>query len=120
MTKKELVLKAAHAAADKKAEDIKVFDLHGLSSVTDYFVICTGSTDIHVKAIRDEVHKQLKEQGVRPWHVEGMSAANWVLMDYVDFVVHIFQPETREFYSLERLWGDAKIETISEEYDDAS
>lgn len=98
----------AEAALDKKAEDLVVLDLRGLSDVTDHFVICHGSSDRQVLAIADSIEERLrKERGVRPAHVEGRRRAEWVLMDYIDFVVHVFVGEKREFYRLERLWGDA-------------
>lgn len=99
---------AAVAAADKKAIDLRVLDLHGTSSVTDYFVICSGNTDRQVKAIHDAVHERLKhELRLLPRRVEGLPEARWVLMDYFDVIVHVFVPEVREFYALERLWADA-------------
>lgn len=115
MESKDLARRAAIAALNKKAEDVKIFDLRPISSVADYFVICTGVTDIHTKAIREGIVEEIEKDSVRPWHVEGSSAGRWVLIDYVDVVVHIFQPEVREFYSLERLWGDATIESINDE-----
>ena len=99
---------AAVAAADKKAIDLRVLDLHGTSSVTDYFVICSGNTDRQVKAIHDAVHERLKhELRLLPRRVEGLPEARWVLMDYFDVIVHVFVPEVREFYALERLWSEA-------------
>ena len=111
----ETVRVAATAALSKKAEDIKVHNLHEISSVTDYFLICTGSTNIHCKAIHEGILDALKKQDIRPWHVEGISTGRWILMDYVDFVVHIFQPEVRMFYDLESIWGDASVEVINDE-----
>lgn len=99
---------AAAAAADKKAIDLRVLDLRGTSSFTDYFVICSGNTDRQVKAIHDSVHERLKhELRLLPRRVEGLPEARWVLMDYFDVIVHVFVPEVREFYALERLWSDA-------------
>lgn len=111
----ELARRVAAAALNKKAEDIKIFDLRRLSTVADFFVICTGITDIHTRAIHHGVVEELQKLDVRPWHIEGASLGRWILIDYVDVVVHIFQPELREFYGLERLWGDARIEEITEE-----
>ena len=112
-------LKLAHTIADlvleKKAEDIQVLDLRGISNVTDFFVICSGTAEVHVKAILEHVKDQLQEQGVRPLHIEGDSYLKWALLDYIDVVVHIFLPETRDYYGLERFWGDAKIENIGKE-----
>ncbi len=115
MQSHELAHRAAIAALNKKAEDIKIFDLRPLSSITDFFVICTGVTEIHTKAIQEGIIEALKDESVRPWHIEGATVGRWILIDYVDVVVHIFQPEVREFYGLERLWGDAKIEEITDE-----
>jgi len=97
------------AAQDKKAEDVVVLDLRGLSDVTDYFVICHGSSERQVHAIVDSIQERLvRELDLKPKHVEGLRSANWVLMDYIDFVVHVFLEERRQFYRLERLWGDAR------------
>ena len=115
---KNLPLELAHcveAALDKKAEDLVVLDLRGLSDVTDFFVICHGTSDRQVVAIADNIEERLRpELRVKPAHVEGRRRAEWVLMDYIDFVVHVFLAEKREFYRLERLWGDApRVETGS-------
>jgi ribosome-associated protein len=96
------------AALDKKAEDPVVLDLCGLSDVTDYFLICHGKSDRQVLAIVDSIEERLaRDLGRRPSHVEGRRTGDWVLMDYVDFVVHVFREDRRQFYRLERLWGDA-------------
>jgi len=92
---------------ERKALDVAVLDLTGISSATDYFVIASGNSDVQVKAIADHVVEELKKDGVRPQHVEGMSGGRWVLIDYIDFVVHVFHPQARAFYQLENLWGDA-------------
>jgi ribosome-associated protein len=97
---------AAHAA-DKKAIDIVALDLREVAGYTDFFVICSGNTDRQTKAIHDAIHQGLKkEHGLLPRRVEGVSEGRWVLMDYLDVVVHVFTPETRDFYRLESLWGD--------------
>jgi ribosome-associated protein len=97
---------AAHAA-DKKAADIVVLDLREVAGYTDFFVICSGNTDRQTKAIHDGIQLGLKKQdGLLPRRVEGVAEARWILMDYLDVVVHIFTPETRGFYRLESLWGD--------------
>jgi len=98
---------AVHAAQTRKAEDILVLDIQAVSSFTDKFILCTGTTARQVQAISDAIEKGLKDEGVRPLGVEGYSNAEWVLMDYSDFVVHIFSPAARDFYSLERLWKSA-------------
>jgi len=99
----------------KKGTDVYIMDLQGLTTITDYFVICSAESDVQVKAIKDHITEQLRLHAVKPWHVEGEEAMHWVLLDFVDVVVHIFQPETRQFYSLERLWGDAKITEVTDE-----
>ena len=93
----------------KKGYNVKILDLRALTTITDYFIICTGDSDTQVKAIADEVDKQMREEGVRSWHTEGYRTLNWVLIDFVDIVVHVFKKESREFYSLEKLWGDAPV-----------
>jgi ribosome-associated protein len=93
----------------KKGYNVKILDLRTLTTITDYFIICTGDSDTQVKAIADEVDKQMREEGVRSWHTEGYRSLNWVLIDFVDIVVHVFKKESREFYNLEKLWGDAPV-----------
>ena len=96
------------AAREKKGEEIVVLDLRGLSDVTDFFVICHGSSDRQVSAIAKNIEGRLRvELDLKPAHIEGLRAADWVLLDYIDFVVHVFVDEKRAFYRLERLWGDA-------------
>jgi ribosome-associated protein len=109
---KALARTCCKLALDKRAEDVIIIDLRKLSAPTDYFVICSGRADRQVKAIVDNVLKGTAEKGFKPWHVEGYGALKWVLIDYVDVVVHVFHEETRDFYSLETLWGDAAIEEI--------
>lgn len=101
------VSRAAELALERKAEDGVVLDVRGISSATDFFLILTGRSDIQVKAVAEHVIDGLKAEGARPNHVEGLDQGRWVLIDYVDFVVHVFHPEVREFYQLEGLWGDA-------------
>lgn len=98
----------------RKAEDIAVLDLREASDFVDHFIICTGTSDVHVRACADAVLEGLKAEGQRPWQVEGYDTRNWILIDFVDVVVHIFQEESRHFYGLERLWGDAPIEHIED------
>jgi ribosome-associated protein len=112
-TARELALAAGEIALSKKAMDVKLLDLRELTSVTDYFVICSGSIDLHVKAISDAIVEGLGKRKREVWHIEGYSALKWVLLDYVDVVVHIFNGEVRDFYGLERLWGDAPMEMLS-------
>jgi ribosome-associated protein len=102
-----MVDRVADLALDRKAEDVVALDLRGISSATDYFVLATGNSDIQVRAIAEHVIDELKAQGTRPTHVEGLEGGRWVLVDYIDVVVHVFHPQAREFYQLEDLWGDA-------------
>jgi ribosome-associated protein len=102
-----MVRTAVEAARNKKAEDIIVLDLRGLASFTDYFLICAGASNRQLATIADEVEEQLRKVKRKPSHVEGYPKGEWILMDYVDFVVHIFTPRSRAHYDLERLWGDA-------------
>jgi len=97
------------ALADRKAVDAVVLDLRGLSSATDYFVIASGTSDAHVRGMAEHLMTALAPLGIAPHHVEGLVQGRWVLLDYVDFVVHVFHPQQRTFYQLERLWGDAPV-----------
>jgi len=100
---------AARAASSKQGEAIVVLDVRDLITITDYFVIASGTSDRQVKTIADEVVKSLKEQGTRPVRREGEAAAGWILLDYVDFVVHVFSQEQRDYYRLDNLWTDAPV-----------
>jgi ribosome-associated protein len=104
---REAAVAAARAAAAKQAEHITILDVHGLIVITDYFVICSGTTERQVRTIVEEIEKALRELGRKPVRREGESEGRWVLLDYVDLVVHVFAEEEREYYDLERLWGDA-------------
>lgn len=101
------VVAAVEAARDKKAVDLVVLDLHAAGAFTDYFLVCTGQNARQVQAITDAVQMALKARKMKPAHVEGYDRAEWVLVDYFDFIVHVFTPGARRFYALERLWGDA-------------
>ena len=103
----ELAEIIAHAASDRKAADLAILDLRGISSVTDFFVICTGRSDVHVRAICDRIEETLSEAGETAVAREGVAHGRWALLDYGDVVVHVFQPESRAFYDLERLWSHA-------------
>jgi ribosome-associated protein len=109
-----LAAAAAQEAVDRRGRDVLLLDLRGLTSATDYFVLASGESDVQVKAIADRIEERLTAEGARPWHVEGARQGNWVLLDYIDFVVHVFHREARAYYELERLWGDAPVETFSE------
>jgi ribosome-associated protein len=102
------IVRAIRAAEDKKATDVVALDLRKAAGFTDFFVICSGSNPRQIRAIADSVMAALGEDGVKPAHVEGYERSEWVLVDYFDFIVHIFAPETRLFYGLERLWGNAE------------
>lgn len=101
------VARAVEAIEDRKGRQLLVLDLRGLSDAADYFVIASGTSDAHVRGIADGVVEALEKAGYPANHVEGLTAGRWVLLDFVDFVVHLFHPETRAFYRLERLWQDA-------------
>ena len=108
MGPEELLAAAAGLAADRKAVDVVSLDLRGIIGYTDYFLICTGRTDRQTRAIADAIHEGLKhEHGVLPRRVEGRTQARWILMDYLEVIVHVFTPEAREYYRLEHLWGEA-------------
>jgi ribosome-associated protein len=107
-----LAERIAAIAADRKAIDIMVIDLRGVVGYTDFFVVCTGNTDRQTRAVFDAVHRELKAEGLLPRRVEGDRQATWILMDYLDCVVHIFTPETRAFYRLEQLWGEAPARSV--------
>lgn len=115
MTSAELARLAALAADDKKAKNVVILDIGPISTITDYFVICHGSSSVQVKAIVDQVAERVRDaEGRHPHHVEGYAGARWVLLDYGDVVIHVFQEHEREFYNLERLWGDAKMVELQE------
>jgi ribosome-associated protein len=109
----ERIRRAINAAAEKKANDLTVLDLRGISSFTDFFVIATGANRRQVQAIADEVVDQLKRSGTPAARVEGYQNAEWVLLDYGDFVVHVFDDKARRFYDLERLWREARRRDLS-------
>ena len=111
----EAIMIAARAAGEKKATDIVILDLRQIASFTEYFVLCTGANARQVSAIADSVEEQLRKAGKRPLHTEGYSSAEWILLDYGDFIVHIFSSASRRFYDLERLWRDAGRIEIKDE-----
>jgi ribosome-associated protein len=114
LTPKTLAKKIAHLALIKKAYSITILDLRKLTDMTDFFVVCSGDSDVQVKAISDAIIEGTEQLGVPVWHHEGESQRQWVLLDYVDVVVHVFHREARKYYALEKLWGDAKIETVED------
>lgn len=101
------VRQAARAALDKKALDLVVLDVSRISGIADYFLLCSGRSTTHIQTIADAIRDELKAEGVRPRHVEGMPESGWILLDYGNILVHIFLEDTRAYYALERLWGDA-------------
>lgn len=98
----------------KKGYDVKIIDLQKLATFADYFVICSADSDTQVKAIADEIDKKLRDEGIKCWHKEGYIALQWVLLDYVDVVIHVFRKDAREFYNLEKLWSDAPVYDIED------
>ena len=107
MDSKLFAEKIADLIFNKKGYDVKILDLRNIATFSDFFVICSADSDTQVKAIADEVDKSLRDEGIKCWHKEGYTALTWILLDYVDVVVHIFKKESREFYNIEKLWGDA-------------
>jgi ribosome-associated protein len=112
---RDRAVEAAQAASSKKAMDIVILDVGKLIGITDYFVICSGNTERQVKTIVEEIERRLREEGVKPYRREGEREQRWVLVDYLDVVVHVFHREDREFYDLERLWSDAPQIPFEEE-----
>ena len=111
-----LAVAAADEAVDRKGQDIVLLDLRALTSATDWFLLATGESDVQVRSIAARIEERLREaHDVRPWHVEGLQHGRWVLLDYVDFVVHVFHRETRDYYQLDRLWADAPSESFPQE-----
>jgi ribosome-associated protein len=107
LSPEEMVAAIADLAADRKALEIVQLDLRGMIGYADYFLICSGRTDRQTRAIHDAIQEGMKARGVLPRRVEGLGEARWILMDYLDVVVHVFTPETRAYYRLEQLWGEA-------------
>jgi ribosome-associated protein len=111
----DLARLAGKLALSKKAFDIRILRVQAVSSVCDYFVVASGAIDVQVKAIARAVEEGLREAGHRPHHIEGLDGGNWVLLDYVDVVIHVFYEPTRQFYALEKLWGDVPVEALADE-----
>ena len=107
-----LIKRITSLIQDKKGYDIKIIDLKGISSLTDFFIICSSDSDPQTRAITNHIKKELSKDKIKPFQVEGLDHMEWVLMDYFDIVVHVFKKETRVFYDIERLWAYAKIKTI--------
>ena len=114
LSSSELASRSAALMLDKKAREIVIMDLRGLTTMTDFFVLGSGESDVQVKAIVDHIDHSLRAEHTRAYHIEGAQQLSWVLMDYIDVIAHVFLSEAREFYGLERLWADAKVSTIGE------
>lgn len=116
MTKNSTALakKISKLMLDKKAEEVKILDIRNLTTVADYFVVCSASSDTQVKAIADHISKETKKMDERPWHSEGYTNMNWILLDFVDVVAHIFITDVRKFYNLEGLWADAEVTEVQD------
>ena len=113
-TSQVLARLAAQLTLTKRAEDVMILDLRKLDQVCDFFVLATGHSEVQVKAIADAVEDGLRADGQRPWHTEGYEARRWILLDYVDVVVHVFHARAREYYLLDKLWGDAGRELVAD------
>lgn len=110
----EFAYRVSELIFNKKGYDVKILDLRKLTSIADYFVICSADSDTQVKAIADQVDDELSKNGIKCYHKEGLTALNWVLLDYFDVVVHVFKNDARKYYNLEKLWGDAPSITVED------
>ena len=115
MTSRTLAKKIAQFALAKKALNVTLLDLRKVTDMADFFIVCSADSDVQVKASADHIADETDKIGARAWHQEGLSRRQWVLIDFVDVVVHIFHKDARKYYALEKLWGDAKIEVIADE-----
>lgn len=113
-TAQDFARTAARLTLTKRAEDVIILDLRRLDGVCDFFVLATGHSEVQVKAIADAVEEGMRGLGQRPWHTEGYEARRWILLDYVDFVVHVFHARARDYYLLDKLWGDAGRELVAD------
>lgn len=111
---KTLQRQIAELTLSRKAKDVVIMDLRKVTTMADYFVVCTGESETQVRAIADAVQQGMAKLGEKPWHSEGLQNLQWVLLDYVDVVVHVFHKDARTFYGLEKLWGDAKIQKVAD------
>ena len=114
-TPEERAAITAELALSKKAENVVSMDLRGLTAACDFFVVCHGTSDVQVRAIASAIKDGLSDEGEKVWHVEGYEGKRWILLDYIDVVVHVFDTDTRDFYQLERLWGDAMFKYFKDE-----
>ena len=115
LTALELARSAGRLALTRKGFDVRILNVKEISSVCDYFVIASGEADIHVKAIAKAIEEGLLQERIKPYHTEGANGGRWILLDYIDVVVHIFHEPTRQFYALEKLWGDAPAEELQDD-----
>ena len=111
----QIASQIADLMIDKKALDIQILDVRGLTTLTDFFVICTSESQPQSRAICNHIEDEMLKEGIKPWHKEGVEKLDWVLVDFVNIVVQIFSRESREFYDFERLWGDAKITKVDDQ-----
>jgi ribosome-associated protein len=114
LTTKKLVEKITQLIFEKKGSEVKVIELKTVSAIADYFVLCSADSDTQVRAIADNIDKSLRDKGIKLWHKEGTTALQWVLLDYVDIVIHVFQKDIRAYYNLEKLWSDAPIMEVED------
>ncbi|MCK5075499.1 MAG: ribosome silencing factor [Calditrichia bacterium] len=112
MTNKELTEKISELALEKKGYEVKIMELGKITNTCEYFVLITGDTEVHARAIADNIEDKLAAEDITLWHKEGYGNANWILMDYIDVVVHVFKPEKRDYYNLDNLWADAKVKLV--------
>ena len=110
----QIASQIADLMLDKKALDIQILDVRGLTTLTDFFVICTSESQPQSRAICNHLEDEMLKEGIKPWHKEGLEKLNWVLVDFVNIVAQIFSRESREYYDFERLWGDAKITKVKD------
>ena len=111
---RKVALQVAQLALEKKASNVKLIDVRAVTAITDYFIIASGSSDTQVKAIADHVIAEMRKHDLAPWKTEGWEAKQWIIIDFVDIVFHVFHESAREFYNLERLWADAPTESIQD------
>lgn len=114
METKDIIGQIAETIFSKKGFDVRVLDLRNITSIADYFVICSADSDTQVKAIAEAVEDDLRDHGIKCWHSEGFKGLNWVLLDYSDIVIHVFKQDSRNYYNLEKLWGDAPTEILED------
>ena len=109
------IKKISELMLEKKALDIKIIDVQNITTLTDFIVICTSESEPQTRAITDHIHEQMKKDGMKAWHIEGYENLNWVLIDYVNIIVHVFNREKRAYYDLERLWADGQISQVHDQ-----